>query len=399
MTTSYVPPLRTLGAIACALCGTASAQQATGYVYGGISAGQANSQFDEARIVDSLLPLPFSRLTLSDDTRGKAFKVFGGYQFNRNVALEAGYFNLGRFGLSSTTTPAGSLDGRFKVRGYNLDLVGTVPLLDNLSALLRIGAQHSTTKSDFSGSGAPGPVSGARQDGTTGAKYGAGLQYAFGPSLLLRGEVERYRVADPVGGHANINVASLSLVFTFGRAPASRPVAAYVPPPPAPVVFAPAPAPAPMVVVAPPPAPEVVVMSAPAAPAPAAPMPARVSYSAESLFGFDESALRPEGKAALDAFSRDLAGSQYDRVSVEGHTDRIGTTAYNQKLSEQRAEVVKSYLVAGGRIDAGKVSAMGKGEMVPVTRAEDCKGTSPTTQLKACLQPDRRVDIEVVGTR
>ena len=124
-----------------------------------------------------------------------------------------------------------------------------------------------------------------------------------------------------------------------------------------------------------------------------------MSFSAESLFGFDKSELRPEGRAALDKFAQELAGSQYDVIGVEGHTDRLGSPAYNQKLSERRAESVKGYLVSSGRVDSGKISAQGKGEMAPVTKAEDCKGNKPNPKLIACLQPDRRVDIEVVGTR
>jgi OOP family OmpA-OmpF porin len=388
MTPFHRPRLLALASIACLAGGSAFAQD-SGDTYFGLSAGQANSHFDEGRIARSVLPPAVTIGSLADDTRGKAFKLFGGYQFNRNIALEAGYFNLGKFGLSANTVPAGSLDGRFKVQGFNLDLVGTVPLTDNLSALARVGAQYAKVQSDFSATGAASPTIGSRKDNGTNVKYGVGLQYAFSPSVLLRGEVERYRVPEPMGAHGNINVASLSLVFPFGRTQAPRPMAAaYVAPPP----------PAPIVVAAAPPPPMVVVVPAPVAPPPP-PARTRVSFSAESLFGFDQSALRPEGMSALDAFSRDLAGSQYERVSVEGHTDRIGTPAYNQKLSEQRAQVVKSYLVSSGRLDAGKVVAEGKGEMVPVTKPEDCKGNAPSAKLIACLQPDRRVDIEVVGTR
>jgi OmpA-OmpF porin, OOP family len=272
------------------------------------------------------------------------------------------------------------------VRGFNLDLVGTLPLTNNLWALARVGAQRATTRSEFSASGAASPTSADRKDSGTNIKIGAGLQYAISSAMLVRGEVERYRVADPMGGRGHLNVASLSLVFPFGRAPAPRPVAAYVPPPPAPIVMAAAPPP-PVEVIAPAP----VVVAPPAR--------KRVSFSAESLFGFHNSALRPDGMAALDTFSKDLAGSQYDTISVEGHTDRIGTPAYNQNLSMQRADMVKGYLVSAGRIDPGKISAQGKGEMEPVTKPEDCKGNAANARFIACLQPDRRVDIEVVGTR
>jgi len=214
---------------------------------------------------------------------------------------------------------------------------------------------------------------------------GAGLQYAFSPSFLVRGEAERYRVNDAVGNHGDVDMVSISLVFPFGRtaAPAPRAAApAYV-----------APAPAPVVAQAPPPPP-------PPAPAPVmAPERRRVSFSAESLFVFDRADVQPEGKAALDRFAAETRGTQFDVITVEGHTDRLGSPAYNQKLSTQRAEAVKSYLVSSGGFDAAKINAVGKGESTPVTQAADCKGNSPTPKLIACLQPDRRVEIEVTGTR
>lgn len=92
-------------------------------------------------------------------------------------------------------------------------------------------------------------------------------------------------------------------------------------------------------------------------------------------------------------------GFPYETITVEGHTDRIGSPAYNQTLSVQRADMVKGYLVSSGGIDAAKVSAQGKGEMAPVVKPEDCKGNAANAKLIACLKPDRRVDIEVSGTR
>ena len=125
----------------------------------------------------------------------------------------------------------------------------------------------------------------------------------------------------------------------------------------------------------------------------------RVSFSAESLFGFDRADIKPEGKVALDTFARDLRGTRFDLVTVEGHTDRLGSDAYNQKLSAQRADAVRAYLLSAGGLESAKVSAVGKGETRPVTARDACKGNRATPALIACLQPDRRVDVEVTGTR
>jgi len=124
-----------------------------------------------------------------------------------------------------------------------------------------------------------------------------------------------------------------------------------------------------------------------------------VSLSADSLFAFDRSVVSPGGKQELDKFVRDLTGANYDQIKVTGHTDRIGSHDYNMKLSTERANAVSAYLVTSGGIAQAKISARGVNGSNPVTKPGDCKGNKPTPQLIACLQPDRRVDVEVTGTR
>jgi OOP family OmpA-OmpF porin len=101
----------------------------------------------------------------------------------------------------------------------------------------------------------------------------------------------------------------------------------------------------------------------------------------------------------MNVFAAELRGSQFDVITVTGHTDRIGSHAYNQKLSERRADSVKSYLVESAGIPDGKVTSRGADGDDPVTKPDECPGEKRTPQLIACLQPDRRVDVEVVGTR
>lgn len=128
-------------------------------------------------------------------------------------------------------------------------------------------------------------------------------------------------------------------------------------------------------------------------------VPKRFTLSADALFDFDQAALRPEGRRQLDKLVADLKGTEYDivkvtMVTVTGHTDRLGSTAYNQQLSMRRAETVKAHLVKMG-IPAAKIVATGKGETSPVTKPGECRGEKPTRELIACLQPDRRVEVEV----
>jgi OOP family OmpA-OmpF porin len=141
-----------------------------------------------------------------------------------------------------------------------------------------------------------------------------------------------------------------------------------------------------------------VISAAPAQVPMAVAAPRRVSFAADALFGFDQSALRPDGKAALDSFARELAGTRFELVVVEGHTDRLGSTAYNQTLSMQRAEAVKAYLVSSGGFEAARISTAGLGETSP-SQAGECLASLPMADLRACLQPDRRVDVDVTGTR
>ncbi len=84
-----------------------------------------------------------------------------------------------------------------------------------------------------------------------------------------------------------------------------------------------------------------------------------MSFSADSLFDFGKETVRPAGKRALDTFAAELKGAQFEVISVTGHTDRIGSHAYNMKLSERRAESVKSYLVESAGFPAGQSHCAG----------------------------------------
>ncbi len=139
--------------------------------------------------------------------------------------------------------------------------------------------------------------------------------------------------------------------------------------------------------------------AAPAAPPPppaAAPAPApkpkpvaeKVTFAADVLFDFDKATLKPEGKSKLDELASKVKDINLEVVIAIGHTDSIGSDAYNQKLSVRRAESVKSYLVSKG-IEPNRVYTEGKGEKQPVA----------SNKTKEGRQKNRRVEIEVIGTR
>lgn len=382
-----LPTVRVLGLASLSMFAAASTlAQDTSHYYGGVSVGLSRTDINVPGITTGLVPSVVSAPGATTDEKDTAYKLFGGYQFNRNIALEGGYFNLGKSSFYSPTV-AGSLSGETKVHGINLDLVGTLPLTERLSALGRIGAQHSWSRSNFTGTGDAAGGTGSLKHNDGDFKVGLGFQYEISRSMWVRAEVERYRLKDAVGQRNHVTVASMSLVIPFGRV-AQAPIAAS---PQYPVYVAPAPAPAPQ---APPP---VVIAAPPPPPAPALPVRQRVSMSADTLFGFDQSTVR--ANTDLANFKKQVEGTRIEAITVEGHTDRIGSADYNQTLSVERAEAVKSYLVIHGAQDPGKITAVGKGESQPVTQAADCSDRLPHNQLIACLQPDRRVEVEVTGTR
>jgi OOP family OmpA-OmpF porin len=125
----------------------------------------------------------------------------------------------------------------------------------------------------------------------------------------------------------------------------------------------------------------------------------RIVLNASALFRFDRSAeadLLPQGRAELDALAAKLgdAYASVESIALVGHTDRLGSAAYNDRLSQARADTVKAYLQGKGI--AAEITATGRGEAVPV---KDCPGGDVATlALTECLQPNRRVEVTITGT-
>lgn len=143
-----------------------------------------------------------------------------------------------------------------------------------------------------------------------------------------------------------------------------------------------------------PPAPRVAPPPPPPAPAPTpAPVPPKpvtekVTLAADVFFDFDKAVLKPEGKAKLDELVTKLKGVNLEVIIAIGHTDNIGSFAYNQKLSVRRAEAVKAYMVSKG-IEPNRIYTEGKSFKQPIADNRTAEGRAK----------NRRVEIEVVGTR
>ncbi|MGZ3236769.1 MAG: outer membrane beta-barrel protein [Burkholderiaceae bacterium] len=348
-----------------------------GWYIGG-NVGQSRAKIDDQRIASDLLGGGLTATSISDRNHDTGYKLYGGYQFNPNFSMEGGYFDLGKFGFTANTSPAGTLVGNIKVRGLNLDLVGTLPITEKFSAFGRGGLIYSQSRDSFSGTGSVGVSNPNPSKSDTGYKFGLGLQYAFTKSLAMRTEVERYRINDAVGHKGDVDLVSVGLVYRFGQhgTPAVAQEAAPAPEPVREVVAPQAPAP-------------VVVAQAPA------PRFEKFTLSATELFAFGSDELRmPQPK--LDEVVKVMRNdASIDHVVVSGNADRIGSNKDNQKLSELRAVAVRNYLISHG-VEANRLTAEGNGESNPVVVCTDKNHAA----LVICLAPNRRVEVEhVTGER
>jgi len=311
--------------------------------YGGLGVGVSRAYIDDDRIRSELSGVSLST-SIDDDDRDFGFKLYGGYKFNKNFALEGGYFNLGEFGFTANTTPTGTYTGSGKFQGLNLDLVGILPVSEKFSAFGRVGYIYTETKDTFSGTGAvtvtnPNPE---KKEGNY--KYGLGLQYDLTQALGLRVEWERYRVNDAVGNKGDIDMALIGLVYTFGAKPAPR---AETPPPVYVAPVAAAPAPAPVLVIVP---------------------VARTQQYCSILdiqFEINQSTVQRESEEKLDKVVTFMRKYPDTTAVIEGHSDEVGTTADNMRLSQSRAEGAVSYLATNG-IDRSRLRAVGYGETRPI---------------------------------
>ena len=285
---------------------------------------------------------------------------------------------------------------KYKNGSYKQSLAGIDALYmfsrDKFRPFLLAGFGVAQNKINYDGANG-GPGSSGNHTSPM-VNLGLGAQYLFSDRFGLQADLRQVvSRGDADGGlftNGNRNhretlqntYLNLGVIFRFGG---PKEVAA-VEPTPAPTpepVAEPAPAPEPMPAPEPAPAPAV---------GPAEPAFEKVTLQSEVLFGFDKDILKPEGKSRLDAevVEKMKAHPEVEMVLITGHTDRIGSDRYNQKLSERRANAVKKYLMSKG-IAENRLHTVGKGEAQPVV---DCKGGHDKKAI-ACLQPNRRVVVEI----
>lgn len=193
-----------------ALAPAASAQVAGWYVGAGF--GSSRTDIDTGRVNAGLAALGLTGVATTADETDTGWKLFAGYQVNRNFAIEAGYVDLGRAGLSSTFTGpvAGTARGDGRATAWHVDAVGILPLNGSLALLGRVGIVASETRVSVGGTPAGLIASAARKDRETSYKLGLGLSYDLTRTLGVRGEWERFRVADGDGGTHTVDLFSVS---------------------------------------------------------------------------------------------------------------------------------------------------------------------------------------------
>lgn len=309
--------------------------------YGGASIGQSKAKIDDGRIKDGLKADGFTTTSIDDDKRDMGYKLFGGYQFNKNFAVEGGFFDLGKFGFTANTLPAGVFSGTMKARGINVDAVGILPLTEKLSALGRVGLSYAQTRDAFAGSGAVNVLSAnsSIHERNANFKVGLGLQYALTESLAMRVEAERYRLDDAVGNLGDVDLFSLGLVYRFGKTTNSSTNSS--------------------------------ISSEPNTVAPSASTaPATQSQQYCSIldiqFEINQDTIQREESEKLAVVGTFLQKYPETTAIIEGHSDNVGAPEHNIALSQNRAESVVSYLQDSFKIAPSRLSAVGYGDTRPI---------------------------------
>lgn len=348
----------------------AAASDSGWYVGGNVGPSYAN--IDEVNVTSTLLGSGFTTTAFDDDERDTGYKLFGGYQFNRYFAVEGGYFDLGEFGFTATTLPAGTLDGRIEVDGWNLGLVGIIPVTERFSAFGRIGAQYADTQDRFRGTGSVNVLNPDPEESETNYKAGLGLQYAISRSVGVRLEVERYRINDAVGNDGDIDLVSVGLVYRFGQT--SAPATTTAP------AARPEPRPEPILVM----------------------VPATEQYCSilDIQFEINRDDIQLEDQEKLSVVGTFMNKYPDTTAVIEGHTDNVGSTARNMELSRQRAEHVVDYLAQTHNINRSRLKAAGYGETRPLANNRTDAGKRLNRRINAVIACARDIEgLMPVGAR
>lgn len=293
------------------------------------------------------------------------YGVFGGYQIlnqdNFGLAAELGYDNFGRVKFRQAKKTL----AKHTNHGAHLSLKGSYEVLDGLDVYGKAGV--ALVRSDYKfyevANGTRDHKK-SRHTARASGLFAVGAEYAVLPELAVRLEyqwltrVGKYRPQDKPNTAINYNpwIGSINAGISYRFGQGAAPVVA---------------------------APEMVSKT--------------FSLNSDVTFAFGKANLKPQAQATLDSIYGEMSQVKSAKVAVAGYTDRIGSDAFNVKLSQERADSVANYFVAKG-VAADAISATGYGKANPVTGAT-CDQVKGRKALIACLAPDRRVEIAVNGTK
>ena len=291
------------------------------------------------------------------------YGVFGGYQITDNLAAELGYEYFGGSKVKDNESTS-----KHTAHGTTLALKASYPVLADLDVYGRVGA--ALIRSDYKETFNDGhkekahnfkvsPVLAAGVEYAILPELAARLEYQWtarvgnlGKALVKNGPAPRERRAE---FSPNMGTVALGLSYRFGQGQAPMP------------------------------APEAKVVNK------------TFNLNSDVTFAFGKADLKPQARGVLDGIYGEIAQVSHANVKVAGYTDRIGSDAYNQKLSQKRAESVANYLVSKG-VSQHDISATGYGKANPVT-GNKCDAVKGRKALIACLADDRRVEIAVSGSK
>ncbi|MBE2896228.1 porin OmpA [Pasteurellaceae bacterium HPA106] len=333
-----------------ALASVAQAAPQANTFYAGLKAGW--SQFhDGVKVGSSVINNANSDVKFDKTRRNSvAYGVVGGYQITPNFAAELGYDYYGSYELKAP----GADKFKHTAHGANLSLKASYPIVTDLDFYAKAGAAlvHSNYK-------VTGKKAEKKHSNRVSALFAGGLEYAITPSLTASVEyqwlnnVGKLKVDNQtVDYRPDIGTVYAGLTYRFGQTAQ---------------------------------APEIVTK--------------KFAFSSDVLFAFNKADLKPAAAQAIDTMTAEVAqsGLGNPNFNVAGYTDRLGSDAYNLKLSQKRAETVANYLVSKG-VPQTNVSAVGYGEANPVT-GSNCDAVKGRKALIACLAPDRRVEVAVQGAK
>lgn len=323
--------------------------------YAGVKAGQA-SFHDGLRALAREHKVGYHRNSFT-------YGVFGGYQIlnqnNLGLAVELGYDDFGRAKGRAKGREKGRTVAKHTNHGTHLSLKGSYEVLEGLDVYGKAGV--ALVRSDYKFY--DNKLIDSHRARASGL-FAVGAEYAVLPELAVRLEyqwltrVGKYRPQDKPNTAINYNpwIGSINAGISYRFGQGEAPVVA---------------------------APEVVSKT--------------FSLNSDVTFAFGKANLKPQAQATLDSIYGEMSQVKSAKVAIAGYTDRIGSDAFNVKLSQERADSVANYFVAKG-VAADAISATGYGKANPVTGAT-CDQVKGRKALIACLAPDRRVEIAVNGTK